>query len=330
MVPQMPPAGQYVIKSAGPATEAPPVLEDTVALLTGGFNGGFLSSSEVFPSTSSGCSLPSLPAPRYRHTLFTTAEPNPTVAVCGGLDARGNHLSSCLVLDLANQRWEDNTMGPLPQPRYGHAVVTLNNIGNYLIGGTASNNRRSTVFLPKGSQQWVAGPAIPVSMSSPCAIAIRERSFLAIYGREIREYEVNKEQPTSEAGWQEATKWPRLQTSRQLWPGCSKINGKVVIAGGWNDNGGTLSSTEVLDIESRTIQYGEDLATPRRWFHIVTIRTQGVERALAMGGYDGSSSFLDSVEEFDSDTLTWNPAAANLLERRSSHAAAALPKDLIC
>ena len=102
-------------------------------------------------------------------------------------------------------------MGPLPQPRYYHAVVTLNNIGSYMIGGFgASNNGRSTVFLPKGSQQWEAGPAIPVHMTEPCAVVISERRFLAIYEREIREYEVNKEQPTSDAGWQEATKWPQL------------------------------------------------------------------------------------------------------------------------
>ena len=94
-------------------------------------------------------------------------------------------------------------------------------------------------------------------------------------------------------------------------------------------DGETLSSTEVLDIESRTIQYGEDLTTPRYGFHIVTIRTEGVERALAMGGYDGSSS-LDSVEEFDPDTLTWNPAPANLLERRRWFGVAAIPKNLIC
>ena len=166
------------------------------------------------------------------------------------------------------------------------------------------------------------------TMISPCAVVIGERSFLAISDREIREYEVNKEQPTSEAGWQEATKWPRLQTFRQYWPGCSLINGKVVIAGGYN--GQYLSSTEVLDIESRTIKYGQDLTTPRRRFHIVTIRTQGVGRALAMGGAADLDSYLDSVEEFDPDTLTWNPAAANLLERRSDFGAVALKRDMIC
>ena len=103
-----------------------------------------------------------------------------------------------------------------------------------------------------------------------------------------------------------------------------------MIAGGLNgDTLSSVSSTEVLDIESRTIQYGEDLTTPRSYFHIVTIRTEGVERALAMGGFDAPSSF-DSVEEFDPDTLTWNPAPADLLERRYSYSAVALTRDLIC
>lgn len=218
-------------------------------------------------------------------------------------------------------------MGSLTQPRYEHAVVTLNNIGNYIIGGDGINDATTTDFLPQGSQQWVAGPAIPVDMYHPCAVVISERNFLAIYGNNILEYEVNKEQPTSEAGWQEANKWPQLQTRRYNWPGCSKINGKVVIAGG--SYGESLSSTEVLDLESRTISYGQDLTTPRAYFHIVTLRTQGLERALAVGGWDGSS-YLDSVEEFNPDTLTWNPAPENLLESRNSFAAFALRKDLIC
>ena len=225
-------------------------------------------------------------------------------------------------------------MGSLPQPRESHAVVTLNNIGNYIIGGFGAGSEETTTdFLQQGSQQWVAGPAIPVNMQQGCAVVISERSFLAIYRKEIREYEVNKEQPTSEAGWQEATKWPKLQTDRIWWPGCSKINGKVVIAGGYNLVGETLSSTEVLNIESRTIQYAQDLATPRSQFHIVTIRTQGLERALAMGGQyynDKGSNVLDSVEEFDPDTLTWNLLAANLLEGRYRFGAVGLPLDLIC
>ena len=85
----------------------------------------------------------------------------------------------------------------------------------------------------------------------------------------------------------------------------------------------------MLDVATRTIVYGGDLTTARGWFHIVTIRTQGVERALAMGGYDGSS-YLDSVEEFDPDTLTWNLAAANLLEGKDVFGAVVMQRSIIC
>ena len=141
------------------------------------------------------------------------------MVVCGGQDVSANKLSSCLVLDHANQTWEENIMGSLPQPGYNHAVVTLNTIGNFMIKTTID-------FLPQGSQQWLVGPRVPESMHtnqfSPCAVVISERSFLTIsYGR-IREYEANKEQPTSEAGWQEATKWPRLQTRRTGCQGAAR------------------------------------------------------------------------------------------------------------
>ena len=70
------------------------------------------------------------------------------------------------------------------------------------------------------------------------------------------------------------------------------------------------------------------LATPRIYFHIVKILAEGLERYLAMGGRDGSSH-LDSVEEFDVDTLSWKPAS-NLLERRFRYGAVALERSLVC
>ena len=190
--------------------------EGTVVLLTGGsidvmdINGYYafvqLSSTEVFPSTS-GCTPPSLPAPRNSHVLFTTPEPNPTIAVCGGWDG-SNPIASCLTLDVENKRWDDNTMGPLTMPRRLHAVVTLKNVGNYLIGGGTTSMGRTTDFLAQGSRQWRAGPEMPMDMYHPCAVIIGDESFLAIYGNDIREYEVNIANPTSDRGWQQSTKWP--------------------------------------------------------------------------------------------------------------------------
>ena len=312
--------------------------EDTVVLLTGGQQRQCpqcptvrLSSTEVFPSTN-GCSPPALPEPRSFHALFTTPEPNSIIAACGGW--YGSYYgASCLVLDVENKRWDENIMGPLTMTRGYSAVVTLKNIGNYLIGGVCggcgSNIKGTTDFLAQGSQQWVAGPTMPVDMNHPCTVVINERNFLAIYGNDIREYEVNIANPTSDNGWQQGTKWPQLQTHRIYWHGCIKIGKKVIVSGGYSNYGNALSSTEVLDLETRKIEYAGDLATPREFFQMVKIITVGLERFLAMGGYDGSA--LDSVEEFDVDTLTWKPASpAKLLEARYFYAAIALQRSLVC
>merc|ERR1712130_104595 len=132
----------------------------------------------------------------------------------------------------------------------------MENIGTYLIGGLFSHNRRTTDFLAQGSTQWVAGPAIPVDMKYPCAIKISDLSFLVIHNIDILEYQVDITSPTSNSRWQSATKWPRMQTSRAWWPGCSKIENYIVIAGGYNS--GHLSSTEVVDMSTRTIVYAGD------------------------------------------------------------------------
>ena len=64
-------------------------------------------------------------------------------------------------------------------------------------------------------------------------------------------------------------------------------------------------------------------------FHIITISTDGSERTFALGGLDGSSR-LDSVEELDPDTLTWNTTPAKLAEKRNVFGAVALPRSLVC
>ena len=101
-----------------------------------------------------------------------------------------------------------------------------------------------------------------------------------------------------------------------------------MVAGGYFRGG--LSSTEVLDLDTGKIEPAEPMNTSRYLFHIITITTGGVERALALGGYTSSSGKLNSVEQFDPDTRTWKPAPEDLLVKRDWFGAVALPRNLIC
>ena len=185
-----------------------------------------------------------------------------------------------------------------------------------MIGGDFTE--RTTDFLAQGGQQWVARPAIPVKMGlGLCAVAITELSFLAIWGNKILEYQAQIANPTSDAGWQEGTIWPALQTRRGGRPGCTKVNGRVVIAGG-RYAGEPHRSTEVLDLDTGKYEFAEDLTMRRLGFHIVTIRTGGIDSTFAMGAMgDDGPSYLTFVEEFNSDTLAWKPSGGNLLVTRA-------------
>ena len=213
-------------------------------------------------------------------------------------------------------------------PRKRSAVATLTSVGVFIIGGTGANNVRTSDFLAAGQMQWQEGPALPVNMrSGPCAITITPTSFITILGTNIREFDAAIAGPTSIAGWREAGRWPRLETSRNSWPGCVKLGRKVIIAGGYY-SGKNFRSTEVLDLDSREITAGGDMATPRRWLHLATIRRGGLERVVALAGR-GESTQVNTVEEWVEESATWK-AANSLSQAKSSFGTVAIPVELIC
>jgi len=340
-----------------PLTGTSSTSEDSLLFITGGFDGNSrLSSTEIYPR-SSNCSPPSLPVGRSGHTTFMTSEPGALIATCGGV-----YTASCLVLDQVNQRWEESRMGNLTMWRKYAAVARLNYIGVFLLGGQNgyyNKNQGTSEFLASGTMQWQEGPALPVDMALPCAVPISPSSFLVVHGTDIREFDTSIAGPTASEGWLEAGRWPTLKASRSNQPGCAKIGRKVIIAGG----GEGLRSTEVLDIVNRQITSGGEMATPRRNFHVATIRSGGQKRLFALAGWDGSSTRLASVEEWtghewiagsgEADTLADNLVdnwgvnwannleailvahladnlADNLVVRRAAFGAVTVPRQLIC
>ena len=183
----------------------------------------------------------------------------------------------------------------------------------------------TTELLRAGSSTWEKGPLIPVEMLSPCAVAISSTSFLAIYGREIREFDTKIAGPLSRQGWREEGRWPKMVTSREFWPGCAKVDNKIVIAGGWDDSPTTHQTTDVLDLTSRTISKGGNLVTPRRLFHITTIDNNDNSETLALGGFD-----LQTIEKWNPETETWSELEAQLQQKRGFYGTVAAPKSLIC
>ena len=110
-------------------------------------------------------------------------------------------------------------------------------------------------------------------------------------------------------------------------PGCAKLGNKVILAGGSNGEE-VLQSTLVLDITTRTISTGGDMATPRYAFNLATISRGGGDTTFAIGGESGTEQ-LDTVEEWEEESSTWK-AAGNLDTARSHFGVVTVPKDIIC
>ena len=217
-------------------------------------------------------------------------------------------------------------MGSLTTPRSGGAVVELKQ-GVLFLGGQGSATKRTSDFLATGSLQWQQGPRLPQAMTSFCAVPVSPTKFLTINGDKIHEFDAAIAGPTSEEGWRDSTLWPTLETSRDYGPGCAKIANKVILAGG-KGGGRVLQSTLVLDITTRTISTGGDMAAPRRWFNLATISRGGGETTFAIAGYTGSER-LNSVEEWEEESSTWR-AAGNLDTTRSEFGVVTIPKNIIC
>ena len=177
---------------------------------------------------------------------------------------------------------------------------------------------------------WEDGPRLPARMGyGPCAVAISPTSFLVFYRRKIRQFDLRIAGPTSSLGWTKG-RWPKLEKSRRFWPGCAKAGeDKVIIAGGgFGDS--YHQTTEILDLTNRAISKGGKMATPRRYFHIITFRNNGNFTTLALGGDDDDFDELDTVEEWNPKTETWSTKETRLKVRRVGFGLVAAPKRLIC
>ncbi len=95
-------------------------------------------------------------------------------------------------------------------------------------------------------------------------------------------------------------------------------DGKVLIAGGFVGNGGSLSSVELFDPTSNAFTSAENLTVARAG-HTATRLPNG--KILIAGGYNGD--YLNSAEIFDPTTSKFTPAG-RMVSGRSGHVATLL------
>ena len=264
----------------------------------------------------------SLPQSREGHVTFST--PDGLVMVCGGYTSSTYH-ASCLRYNLEEETWTQHSN--LSKARTGAAVVTLAG-GVYVMGG---DNRieyyDTTEFLAVGSSLWTPGPQLPGgSMTGACAVPLTDHSFLLISAYAVVEYS------SLTAVW---TSWPPPLVARS-GQACHKVDSTVLVAGGFVQGGvGVTNLTVIIDLVTKQVRKGGDMATARWNFGMFEVGFRGRSVLLTFGNYgpdqeDGLASAEASLlQEWNREGERWIPSPG-VIDPRDSFAAATVEARLVC
>ena len=125
--------------------------------------------------------------------------------------------------------------------------------------------------------------------------------------------------PGPTAGAQSIRQVATLRTARAAHTATTLLSGQVLVVGGMENGGQSLSSVELFDPSNNSVQEFGSLAEPRT-SHTATLLGDG--RVLVAGGYNGE--YLASLEVFEPSAKRFRPAGS-LVEARSGQTATLLP-----
>ena len=220
-----------------------------------------------------------------------------------------------------------NNTGSLATARGGHTETLLPN-GKVLVAGGVASNLFTTVgsaeLYDPASGTWTATGSLGTARDLHTATLLPNGKVLVAGGDTGGPNASNlasAELYDPASGTWTAT--GSLAIARSLHTATLLPNGKVLVAGGFNDSSGYLASAELYDPASGTWIATGGLATARGG-HTDTLLPNG--KVLVAGGENGSnsSSFLASAELYDPASGTWS-ATGSLATARVAHTATLLP-----
>merc|ERR1719481_455510 len=192
--------------------------------------------------------------------------------------------------------------------------------GLYVVGGEKDDVRRSSEFLATGSSVWTQGPHIPGrGVYGSCVAKLSDTEFVILGGSHDSSQALVYNEETGE--WRE---WPRLTVS-VIRQSCLGLGDTVLMAGGWNWNGGYTRRTVIFDTKTGSAREVASLKYPRALAGMVLYGG----KPLILGGYDGSVRRSDG-EIWNIDTETWEEADIHLNSARNSFSLVTMSQEMEC
>ena len=208
--------------------------------------------------------------------------------------------------------------------------------GDVLIAGGASASNRSLAsaefFDPASGQFFLTGPAA-ASRAGAIAAPIAASKVLVgggfSGGASIRQFSLNLDGKVISSAeiFDRATgafsPAATMATPRMAFTATALNNGKVLVAGGFDNAGNVLDSAEVYDPGERKFVAVGNLMSDHRVFHTATLLSNG--KVLVAGGATNlSGDTTNSADIYDPATNTFSAATSPMDHQRAAHSATLL------
>ena len=304
------------------------LLPNGKVLIAGGDgNGPSQESAELYdPASGTWTATGSLSPGTSEHTA--TLLPNGKVLVAGGVNGDifefGSILANAELYDPTSGTW--TATGSLGAARGEHTATLLPN-GKVLVAGGVSNSYSFLVnaeLYDPASGTWTATGSLGAARSDHTATLLPNGKVL-VAGGFNGNLDTGFNLASAELYDPASGTWTAtgsLGAARSDHTATLLPNGKVLVAGGFNDSN-RLASAELYDPASGTWTATGSLGAARNG-HIATLLPNG--KVLVAGGFNGDSdsSILVSAELYDPASGTWS-ATGSLVFARGAHTATLLP-----
>ena len=164
----------------------------------------------------------------------------------------------------------------------------------YVGGGEAGNHRDKCTVMKLEQDQWIKLPQYTAYWFAMTSLANR---LVLVGGIDPRNLKRTNQLAVFESGdWTHS--YPPMNIARDCSTAVS-FNNHIIVAGGWDDKGRTLSSVEVLDVASRRWYIAQSLPNPRSELKSTLIGNT----LYLMGGMDHTWSSIKTVHHVDLNEL---------------------------
>jgi hypothetical protein len=282
-------------------------LNTTSVLVTGGYNGSYLATAEIYnSSTGRWSSTGPMATGRYYHQAVLLSSGK--VLVCGGYGGTGA-LFSAEQYDPSTRQW--TAAGTMVANRYQHAAAVLSDGKVLVTGGYNTSYLLSAERYDPATNSWSTAGTMATARRSHTATLLANGAVLVAGG-------VNASGYTAAAEWYVGgTSWMSvgpMATARAYHAAVKLPNNKVLVTGG--GNGATLATAELFD-GSGSWSSAPPM-TGARQNHTATLLTDGT--VVVTGGRSGTT-YLATSEVYDPTANAWS-SGRTMINARGEHAAA--------